>query len=522
MTISLEMLLEFMEDFSPEYDSSISMPKSIDGLLFLDNPDYQDVLLSPNCIYLCDNDLLTHIEQAPKTAIFFCIGEKKTASKLSIVYFHNGISLHRIANRYHDILNRFTGWDREFHQKLMHNGTLDELLDLTAQWISEPIEIFDPSFNVIAASRHHDGQVHGFTFSSGLGYTPPEYMSRIQQLNLLSQVQNSVTGIVKPSISGEFSGEKTYNIYRCFKINDKIVGYSTIFCGESVPSQGYQDICELFFQNLDMYFTITQKYDKTTSYMYEYLLSALIRDYQKPDSKWLSDRLQYVKLPKHGVFALIKFDFYRDKKYNGYACSLLQKYFPTLNIFLHEDEVYMLVAMNEGTLFYQTKENLRNIISQTEKQFGTSHHWQCYISNPFLSLPDIYYAHRQCNELQEIVSARSSRSNREYFYEDYTIHHAFYHLEKQYDLHFLIWPLFLEIKKYDREHHTSFIDTLKQYLDNDCNLTRTAKAMHMHRNSVENRLKKIEILFHIDLSSFHILHMFYWTFHLIDYTTQDV
>lgn len=131
------------------------------------------------------------------------------------------------------------------------------------------------------------------------------------------------------------------------------------------------------------------------------------------------------------------------------------------------------------------------------------------------------YSKKQCQELQKIVPDQNSYSLRSYFYEDYIIPHAFSHLEKQYDLNVLIWPLFWEIKKYDEKHHTCYIETLKQFLNNDCNLTQTAQAMHMHRNSVENRLKKIESLFHIDLSSFYTLHLFYWTFSLIAYMSTE-
>lgn len=467
--------------------------------------------------------MLERITAAPKTTIFFCTGPKPaktTAVNRATVYFHT-TSLHHIANKYQEIVSRLTFWDREFQQSLIHDHTLEELLDLAIPWIPHPIEIFDPSFHILASSKARNVQEEGFTFSASLGYTPPEYMSRIQQKNLLAQVQNSAAGIIKPSISGEISGIKTFNIYRCFKVHEKIAGYCTIFCGEKMPSQGYLDICELFFQNMEIYFTIARKQDKTSSYMYEYLLSSLMENYQSLTSRRLSDRLQYIKIPKTGIFTLIRFDFYKEESYSGYACNLLQKYFPTLQSFLHEEEVYMLVTMPEETPIHQAKEHIIEIIAQTGTYFGAKHSWQCYISNPFSVLSDIYYAKKQCQKLQKISSAELPNSPQSYFYEDYIIPHAFSYLEKEYDLNFLIWPLFWEIHTYDKKHHTCYIETLKQYLNNDCNLTRTAQAIHMHRNSVENRLKRIESLFHIDLSRFHTLHLLYWTFRLIAYMSQE-
>jgi DNA-binding PucR family transcriptional regulator len=48
--------------------------------------------------------------------------------------------------------------------------------------------------------------------------------------------------------------------------------------------------------------------------------------------------------------------------------------------------------------------------------------------------------------------------------------------------------------EYDRAHHGSFVTTLRAYLDAGLNLTRTAKAVHVHPNTVEYRLRRIREL----------------------------
>jgi sugar diacid utilization regulator len=48
--------------------------------------------------------------------------------------------------------------------------------------------------------------------------------------------------------------------------------------------------------------------------------------------------------------------------------------------------------------------------------------------------------------------------------------------------------------EYDRAHHVSLVTTLRTYLDAGLNLTRTAKALFVHPNTVEYRLRRIREL----------------------------
>ena len=54
---------------------------------------------------------------------------------------------------------------------------------------------------------------------------------------------------------------------------------------------------------------------------------------------------------------------------------------------------------------------------------------------------------------------------------------------------------------FDEVHHTDYVNTLHCYLDNDCNLIKTSKAMFIHRNTLVYRMDKIKEVLGNDLSS---------------------
>jgi sugar diacid utilization regulator len=53
---------------------------------------------------------------------------------------------------------------------------------------------------------------------------------------------------------------------------------------------------------------------------------------------------------------------------------------------------------------------------------------------------------------------------------------------------------------YDRQHQTELGHTLRAYMANRCNVSVTAKTLHVHPNTVAYRLRRVEELLHIDVS----------------------
>jgi DNA-binding PucR family transcriptional regulator len=56
------------------------------------------------------------------------------------------------------------------------------------------------------------------------------------------------------------------------------------------------------------------------------------------------------------------------------------------------------------------------------------------------------------------------------------------------------------VHAYDRRHQTKLGSTLRAYMGNRCNVAVTAKALHVHPNTVAYRLRRVEELLEIDLS----------------------
>lgn len=64
----------------------------------------------------------------------------------------------------------------------------------------------------------------------------------------------------------------------------------------------------------------------------------------------------------------------------------------------------------------------------------------------------------------------------------------------------LLYQKIESLINYDSIHQSSYLDTLKYFLDNGCNINVTSEKLYIHRHTLRNRLEKIKELSHIDFN----------------------
>lgn len=64
----------------------------------------------------------------------------------------------------------------------------------------------------------------------------------------------------------------------------------------------------------------------------------------------------------------------------------------------------------------------------------------------------------------------------------------------------LIHPLVIQLLRYDEVHRTAYWSALCTYLRLERSFTETARALHLHRNTVIYQIHRMEELFQLDLA----------------------
>ena len=101
---------------------------------------------------------------------------------------------------------------------------------------------------------------------------------------------------------------------------------------------------------------------------------------------------------------------------------------------------------------------------------------------------------------------RNDPAERVFFVQDYlayslldTCYHEFERVYRHSSYIYLLHPGLAALIRYDTEHKTELRQLLYCYLQHERNLTKTAAAMSMHRNTVIYKVKKIEEVIEVDL-----------------------
>ena len=112
-----------------------------------------------------------------------------------------------------------------------------------------------------------------------------------------------------------------------------------------------------------------------------------------------------------------------------------------------------------------------------------------------------------------LIFDSSKDRQRIYHYEDFSMYHLVDLSARQFireyghdDLIYLVHPAIIQIARYDQKHRSGLLDVLFSYLVHDRNVAATAKALYMHRNTVLNKINRIEEITGLNLSDGYMQH----------------
>lgn len=127
-----------------------------------------------------------------------------------------------------------------------------------------------------------------------------------------------------------------------------------------------------------------------------------------------------------------------------------------------------------------------------------------------LRMPDYYWQAR----LTALVSADSADPGSLHAFQDLAPAQLYRQIIDSGRARCFVHPLLDALSAYDQENRTEFCETLEQYCLSLFDRNRTAAALHIHRNTLFYRLRRIEELFSVDLDEPRLLHHLLVSFQL--------
>lgn len=177
-----------------------------------------------------------------------------------------------------------------------------------------------------------------------------------------------------------------------------------------------------------------------------------------------------------------------DRQLAPYYASLLKRLYP--------EEAFLPLVFEEQLvlLAYAPDEMGFDSLIVKLAHFFHTHHLHCGVSNHFRQLSAL---RGYCD--QAVAALKGDSGGEMRFYRDIMLEHMLSHIPAD-QTRFLISPDIARLEDANAQYSFSLVDTLRTYLECNCNLIRTSERLFLHKNTLLYRLNHIRSIIGCDLN----------------------
>jgi len=386
-----------------------------------------------------------------------------------------------------DELGRISSSDQRNIQRLLETA-------LKYMELEGALHVLSPTFQLLYCASNMSSTKDVLTDAMPVG----DYLSDTQITKCMENMSTSRNG------SG--AGIDSKNIYRTYPIKGNgLLGYLLVF-GEPAEPVNF-DLLNMLLNALPDFLIPLDEHE-----IKDYQLLARIMDdvliSPNMDIDRMQKRLKQTPDPVDMFIRSVLIEFDADKVSVKHFVSELKKLFSTNNVTMYDGRI---VAWLSGPNHVFVPDFDEEKFDALLKRFDA----KAIISNPGRFVRGIRTLYIQCKEVLPILSDLDFvLKGRSWAYFDEV---SFYHLIqlcssslKQHYGHeklvYIAGPTIMEVLRYDQDNGTNFLEFLFAYVENGRNIGKTAADLHMHRNTVVYKLKKVEELLHTDALDTRIFH----------------
>ena len=398
--------------------------------------------------------------------------EQKAAFPCGLICMNEAYKVPYLMNRMMDVFTRVSNWDKNMHIAALEGKTIQELLDISEEILRRPMIIFDAGFNVLAHTKKFFDPGGNFQVTVEKGYTDAKTMELVKAKNIFPRLKSG-EALVAPAAEND----DRINVYFSFFCGQTLLGYACVFHDQTEPDPGYLDLLKLFTENLNFCMERAYENRRYGQMIYETFLVNLMNPAASAEQR--KEQLKNIEnLPEIGRFVLGILSFGEDAKAQlSYIGRLVNREMWDVRPFIYEDCICLLkiLGKDDEPIREWEMKNIRKLLNGYEFIFG--------MSNPFDQIWDLRYAF-----LQAKAAIQFGRREKKVFcfYWDYYYYHLLSCMEQEMPLSQIQPEFYRQIKCYDAEHQTQYLKMLLVYLECECNATRAAQRLYLHRNTIHN------------------------------------
>lgn len=394
--------------------------------------------------------------------------------EFNLMIVNESIRIDTLFNKIMDLFLYFNQWEMDMHELIVNGSDLQDFINASDEVLGWPISIIDRAEKTLATSRFKDsddiiwnelcnGHIH-----TELLLKDSVKISEIIQFNKPVQRYSTISERVILS--------------QAIRVSGHVVGFVATHHpqrSEQLFSIGVEHLVNYFTNFIAKRMRCNEFYNMSRGSMFEYLLVDLIEGHIN-DAELIEDRLLFLNwnLDKNKMLLRIE----APQKSLSILRDHLNQVIPHNHCIIYNGGLVAIVSGLDESLSPASLEQLLSFLNE--------YHAQCGMSNLYSSLLETTIHFQQAR-----IALKFGNIHRPdhviYQYSEYTIHHALSILAKHADLHDFYHQAFKRLLPLTKTSSILF-DTLRVYLQTNCNIAASAKLLFIHRNSMIYRIKRLE------------------------------
>ncbi|WP_125588967.1 PucR family transcriptional regulator [Companilactobacillus jidongensis] len=372
-------------------------------------------------------------------------------------------------------------------------------INRAAQLLNNTLMIIDTKYQILLYS-----DVYGFTdpLWSGIlkqGYCSYDFIRAVKEIvRTQSEYKKAVYNV--PCPKSNFHRRVT-NLYN----KNQLLGFLVMFDDQSVFDDRTKELLPEVGKILSSQI-VRNHLSAPTESNRDRLLNVLLTEQQSVNVENMFAS-QQVKLPD--AMVLLSCEPLTKQSLSGIQQQLkhgLNAYFPQILSTIYQHHCLGLLPIS---LSDYHSEKFGNILLEVAQKA----HCNIFVSNFYTKPTDTKAAYTVCKRTMKL----SQVSEPVVFCEDQYFELMLARINHDAILPFFVNPALQALQKYDSVNDTELVPTLLSYLQQDGNLSRTASVLFIHRNTLHNRIERMEELTGIDLRDANTRFKLYCSFRLKEY-----
>lgn len=384
-----------------------------------------------------------------------------------------------VLNDIFEAFDYYNGWSDGLEDDIAEGCTLQQLVESSQEVLGFPIAVFDSGHLFIAHSTNYprgslDEQWDILLETRSLSL---DVLKKLKKHLHASKFSHGVTRL-------DFPFFDTASYQRMLFHDNNVIGRIILLEAGGEISLGKQQLLNTFGDIMEHWM---QQSRENQVLREEASLFRDLLDDQPVSHKELTYKLHMVGWEPEHAKQLASLHIPADSADLTYPILYRMEHaFESSYVFLHRQSIYVLINL-EFTPVGQLQQMMQDILA--------SNHMYCAFSYPFTDIFAVPLFAQQCTLTLQFCPKEAGCI---YYCEDYALDyiHSILHTHVSPSV---IHPAWAILRENDEKYGNDLCTTLYIYLRSNCNITETARILHLHRNSLMYRMNKIRALANVEL-----------------------